>query len=279
MTHTHRHRSHPNHQRTLGRWIFLAIALLVGGLVAAASQAQHHRGGHHGKGHGADGSGHGPGAMLFGVDENDDGALSTGEMNSFLSTADANGDGTLTQEELLALHQARAAEAGVELPEPGRRAGRMYEHVLERLDANDDGLLQTSEVVAHFNELDADDDGSLTGDELPSHGRRGARRHHAVIGMALRAADVDDDHNITTSEWTAFLATVDADGDGQVTFEEVRSQADPDFEPPSVSVDQANELFNSLDANGDGTVSEDELPPRRGERGPRGRRGSGGRGI
>lgn len=271
MTHRTRTQSRCNHRRGLGRWIFLAIALLVGGLLAAVSQGQPAHRGHHGKGFGH-GPGHGPGLMLFGADENDDGALSTDELNSFLSTLDANGDGILTQEEFRALHEARAAEAGIELPdEPGPRGDRMFEHVTARLDANEDGLIQTSEVVAHFNELDTNGDGSLTGDELPMHGEHGMRQHHAAIGMALRAADVDDDGNITTSEWTAFLNTVDEDGDGQITFEEVRRQADPDFEPPSVSIDQANELFNNLDANGDGTVSEDELPSRRGPRGPRGR--------
>jgi len=145
-------------------------------------------------------------------------------------------------------------------------------HILEMIDQNDDGLLQTTEVQAHFAELDADGDGNLSGDELPMHGRHERGRHRMAVAMALRAADTDDDHNVTAGEWSAFLATVDADGDGQVTFEEVHARANPDFEPPSLSLDQVNEVFTSLDANGDGTVSEDELPERR-DRGPRGHRG------
>jgi Ca2+-binding EF-hand superfamily protein len=141
------------------------------------------------------------------------------------------------------------------------------------LDQNDDGLLQTTEVQAHFAELDANGDGNLSGDELPRHGRRERGHHRMAVGMALRAADTDDDRNVTGSEWSAFLATVDANGDGQVSFDEVHAQANPDFEPPSLTLDQVNEIFTSLDANGDGTVSEDELPERRRDRGPRGRRG------
>lgn len=279
MTHTR-----SKHSRSgPGRWIYLAIALLVGSLLAVVSQAQPRRGGFahgqaiggpgHGSGHGG---GHGPGPFLFGADTNEDGALGLDELNAFLATVDANGDGILAHEELRAAAEARAVEAGFELPEAGPRAERRHEHVMERLDANEDGLLQTSEVEAHFGELDADGNGIVSGDELPRHGRHGGQaRHRMAIDMALNAADADDDGNVTLSEWNAFLATVDEDGDGQVTFEEVRRQAAPDFEPPSVSLEQANEIFDHLDADGDGVVTEDEIPQRRG---PQDRRGRGGRG-
>lgn len=276
MTHTRSKHS----RRGPGRWIFLAIALLVGSLLAVVSQAQPHRGGFgHGQAVGGPGhgGGHGPGPFLFGADTNEDGALGLDELNAFLDTVDANGDGILAHEELRAVAEARAAEAGFELPEAGPRAERMHQHIMARLDTNEDDLIQTSEVQAHFAELDADGNGIVSGDELPRHGRHGDghRQHRVAIGLALGSADADNDGNVTITEWNAFLATADEDGDGQITFEEVRRQADPDFEPPSVSVDQANELFDHLDADDDGVVSEDEIPQRRG---PQERRGRGGRG-
>lgn len=252
--------------RGVGRWLVLGALLLAGLVLAAVTQAQPGQG--HGKGHGPRHGG-GPGALLFGTDTDGDGALSTAELNAFLGSVDVNADGVLSHEELMAKARAHAAEAGFELPEAGPHMDRMRHHVLDRLDANDDGQLQTSEVAAHFAELDADGDGSLSGDELPGHRMRHRRDHHnRGLAMALRAADADGDRNVTASEWSAFLATVDADEDGQVTMREVQQLADPDFEPPSLSIDEVNEIFDQLDADDDGTVSEDELPQRR-----RGRRG------
>ncbi|MDA8017323.1 MAG: EF-hand domain-containing protein [Thermoanaerobaculia bacterium] len=260
-THPHGSRGHGLH-----RGLFLSIALLVGTSLTVVAQAQPHGGfGHHGKG------GHGPGSMLFGADENGDGTVNLDELQSFLAIVDADADGVLSEEEMIAFRDARAADAGYQRREAGRHRDRMRSHVLQRLDENGDGLLQTGEVESHFHELDVDGDGSLNSDELPRHARSSHRRHQMAIGMALRAADTDEDRNITTSEWTAFLATVDEDGDGRLSFEEVRRQTDSDFEAPGVSLDQANEIFDRLDADGDGTVSEDELPHRRQRRrGPRG---------
>lgn len=259
----HDPRFHREH--STARWLLLGATLLAALVLAAVVQARPGHG--HGPRHGG-----GPGAMLFGTDTDGDGAISTAELHAFLGSVDTNADGVLSHDELMTRARAHASEAGFELPEPGPRMDRMRHHVMEKLDANDDGQLQTAEVAAHFDELDADGDGSLTGDELPGHRMRHRdHQHRKGLGMALRVADADGDRNVTASEWSAFLATVDADGDGQVTFREVQQLANPDYEPPSLSLDQVNEIFDELDANDDGTVSEDELPERR--RGPRGKRG------
>ena len=76
------------------------------------------------------------------------------------TTLDADGDGALTKDELLAHNRAR----------------------FDRLDANDDGIISPDEfggrLVAMFTRMDADNDGRLSGDELPRrmsrHGHHGA---------------------------------------------------------------------------------------------------------
>ena len=71
---------------------------------------------------------------------------------------DADGDGALTKDELLAHNRAR----------------------FDRLDADGDGMISPDEfggrLVAMFTRMDADSDGLLSGDELPR--RMGRHGHH-----------------------------------------------------------------------------------------------------
>ena len=71
---------------------------------------------------------------------------------------DADGDGALTKDELLAHNRAR----------------------FDRLDADGDGMISPDEfggrLVAMFTRMDADSDGLLSGDELPR--RMGRYGHH-----------------------------------------------------------------------------------------------------
>ena len=75
---------------------------------------------------------------------------------------DADGDGALTKDELLAHNRAR----------------------FDRLDTDGDGMISPDEfggrLVAMFTRMDADNDGLLSGDELPTRmGKRGHYdRHH-----------------------------------------------------------------------------------------------------
>ena len=71
---------------------------------------------------------------------------------------DADGDGALTKDELLAHNKAR----------------------FDRLDADGDGMISPDEfggrLVAMFTRMDSDSDGLLSGDELPR--RMGRYGHH-----------------------------------------------------------------------------------------------------
>ena len=79
------------------------------------------------------------------------------------SSLDADGDGALTQDELLAHNQVR----------------------FDKLDSNGDGAISPDEygarLVAMFIRMDADQDGVLAGDELPHrmgrHGDKGGHHH------------------------------------------------------------------------------------------------------
>ena len=107
--------------------------MLVAGLAVAGNSGHHHKRGH-----------------IFGA-----------------AMLDADGDGALTKDELLAHNRAR----------------------FDRLDANDDGMISPDEfggrLVAMFTRMDADNDGLLSGEELPrrmgrhgNHGNRANGYHH-----------------------------------------------------------------------------------------------------
>ena len=105
-------------------------------------------------------------ASFDAIDADGDGVLSEAEMQQFSARAfeerfaitDANGDGALNGAEMEALRS--------------ERNDRRIERVMGRLDRNDDGLLQYSELsqVAGrnriFGRLDANQDGEVSRDEF-----------------------------------------------------------------------------------------------------------------
>lgn len=101
------------------------------------------------------------------LDLNGDGALTLEEMQNQaaarFAAADADGNGGLSLEELTAAANGRMAE----------RLDRMF----DRLDANEDGLLQADEMrpdrgaeraARMFDRIDADDSGTITQAEFDS---------------------------------------------------------------------------------------------------------------
>ena len=82
---------------------------------------------------------------------------------------DADSDGALTKDELLAHNRAR----------------------FDRLDADGDGMISPDEfgrrLVAMFTRMDADSDGLLSGDELPR--RMGRYGHHGGHHAARQGVD------------------------------------------------------------------------------------------
>jgi Ca2+-binding EF-hand superfamily protein len=103
------------------------------------------------------------------LDTNNDGAIDQQEFATAqnLKDADANGDGTLSKEELVAMIQKRQAE-------------RQAERMTRRLDVNGDGTVTIAEIEKQRGErfalMDRNDDGKLEANEL-RRGDRGGNRH------------------------------------------------------------------------------------------------------
>jgi|SRR5690606_25039648 len=147
---------------------FLAFATLTGGAVLAQ--------GMHGD---RPDRGDRPEMHLDRMDTDDSGDLSFEEFSNALggvvTTADANGDGQVTVEELAEaiLHQ---------------RAERQARRMIERFDVDGDGVLSLAEYEKqqqkHFALLDRNDDGVIQREELRHahsgglHHGHGPRRHH-----------------------------------------------------------------------------------------------------
>jgi Ca2+-binding EF-hand superfamily protein len=127
-----------------------------------------------------------------------------------------------------------------------------------RADANGDGVLTRQEFdagrAAMFARLDADNNGVLSRDEMRArrHGRHGRGGHGE--GMHLAAADANDDGVISREEFLArpnqMFDRLDTDRNGVI------SQAERDAMRAQRSA--RRERMNP-DANGDGAVSREEF--------------------
>ncbi len=163
-------------------------------------------------------------------------------------------------------------------------------------DADSDGVLTRAEFdasrVAQFARLDTDNNGELTREEMRAQrGDRGRRGHRGHRGGGLTRADANNDGNITREEFlarpTAMFARLDADNDGVIQASERpqrperraengerRQRADrpnPDTDGNG-TFSQAEftamgaRMFERLDANNDGRVTQDEAQAVRGHR-------------
>jgi Ca2+-binding EF-hand superfamily protein len=152
--------------------LLLGVALVGGTLaVAGLAEARNHGTGH-GGGYGMNhGMSHGMGGMLDfdTLDADGDGTITTDEIAAaragMVDGIDADGDGMLSADEIAAFHM-RGMQA---------RADAMAARMIEALDADGDGMLSAAELLARpmpmqmmtrmFDRADADGDGAISRQE------------------------------------------------------------------------------------------------------------------
>ena len=184
-------------------------------------------------------------------DADGDGQLSVEESevsSELFNQADSDGDGFVTEAELLAMMQKVRPEA----PPPQSEKGEMGEppemmspedmvaSIFEEQDADGDGALSLEESgvdESMFSEADADGDGLVTEEELLAMMEKGRPEGPPPeMGQAMGAG--------AGGMAAQIIEELDADEDGGVSFSEAGA---------------SEEEFDALDTNEDGVVSLAEL--------------------
>lgn len=184
-------------------------------------------------------------ANIIGKEDNDgNGTLSITETrldSEMFKTADGDGDGQLTAEELAAsLKNNPPRPMG---PPPETNNSDMAARIIQEEDADGDGMISASETKVdsnRFNALDTDGDGLLTAEELTAAAENGPQGAQGPQGPMGPPPPMMDSSQMASS----ILENEDADGNGVLSVEET---------------DLASAEFNTLDTNGDGEVTIDEL--------------------
>jgi hypothetical protein len=200
-------------------------------------------------GTGGRGPGGPPQPMFAALDTNHDGVVDANEIanaDKALLTLDKNGDGKLTPDELF-------GPRGV--PGMGPSVENRFFNVL---DANHDGIIDATEIAnapTYLSALDKNGDGQLTADELfgPPGGRGGMRGQPPAgagltgrgRGMRPMAAGGAQGGNGTPPE-PPLMAALDVNQDGIIDASEIAN---------------ASATLKTLDKNGDGKLTRDELRP------------------
>lgn len=120
------------------------------------------------------------------MDADGNGEITQAEVSAFqearFNEADTDGDGNLSEAEILASFENRTDR------ELGARAERRIAHMIDHLDANNDGLISLEEQQARdrsgrmFDRVDSNDDGTLSAEEIETaqtmaekRGKRGGK--------------------------------------------------------------------------------------------------------
>ena len=175
-----------------------------------------------------------------------------GHKNRFMQFFDTNGDNVVTMDEFegAALQRFKDMDAdnngSVTLEEfqayiASKRQARRTEY-FNRIDTNKDGSISQQEYIDYkqkkaemrFQAMDTNKDGLLSNEEFAarSKGRKGHKHWHGHDGKnpIFSKLDANHDGNITQQEsiaaWTRWFNQIDANGDKTVTIDEVRNFRD-----------------------------------------------------
>lgn len=134
------------------------------------------------------------------------------------------------------------------------RSQQLQKQLFAKLDSNGDGAVDQDELKSalsqksddgllvnlskQFGDLDSDASGSLSAEEM----------------TAMAPPPPPQDQAPNTDLADALISALDADGDGAISSDELRSGL-----TSAGSSADSNQIFSALDKNKDGTVSQDEL--------------------
>lgn len=197
---------------------------------------------------------------LLSADADGDGQVTREEFKQHHETlfkeADANGDGQLDRDEVLAIPRLRhGSESGIPpAPNPEWRSGKRSdgfgrgnpERFFSTLDANDDGKLQRDELpealAAHADRLDTDKDGAISVDEL-KQAKPDREAMRAKLQDRLKRIDTNGDGLVQVDEapepLRAHFETLDANGDGALSPEEMKQFRPRRMRQPEAGAAQA----------------------------------------
>lgn len=205
---------------------------------------------------------------------------------------------------LVAVGAAALAASACGFAQAQNGSGDNARHGIFQSDANSDGVLTRAEFdagrAATFARLDADRNGQLTREEMRAErgerrGRGGWRGHRGGPGGpggGLAGADANNDGNITREEFlarpTEMFNRLDANHDGVISTAERPQRPErqagadgqrrerPDRPNPDTNGDGSFSqaeftamgagMFERLDANNDGRVTQEEAQAARGHR-------------
>jgi Ca2+-binding EF-hand superfamily protein len=206
-----------------------------------------------------------------------------------LQKMDSNGDGRVSLDEYVAAASTRFKNIDVQnkgtvdandiaaSPVTLQRDQKIADAIVKRMDKDAKGYISQDDVVAaaqsRFTRMDENGDGKLTSDELTAPGHR-ARARFASADVSANPQwqrkraefkqkffdrmDADHDGTITQDEYIAAAIAhfnkVDINGTGEITAQQIAAS------PRMLKREQrfAAREVKHMDANGDGTVSQDE---------------------
>ena len=181
------------------------------------------------------------GLIVFDHAGDQDGEVTNADANDFFDAVDADGDGTITVDELAAYFEAEMI-AGMSSGD----AMVLAKEVFEALDAggNNDGVLTRSDVLAavvHPAVVNLD----ISGDGVVSA---------AEVAIVLLDTMNDNNGKLTMEDSSVSFDVLDADGDGAVTEEEIVAYLKDTL---ALSGADANEvatvIFDAINKAGDGS--------------------------
>lgn len=176
---------------------------------------------------------------------------------AILPAATAQEDGTRLTRQVEAIDVRPHRGDGADRPARHRpRPGGNPERVIDRLDTNEDGVVDVDEFLdsrlgridEQFDRRDIDGDGLLSEEEARRHPPRDdhdeTERELIIQCVRETIADWEGPHDVEDR-----FDAVDLDGDGYIDLVEL-----------SIALEErAYELFDRMDANGDGLISLEEI--------------------